>query len=163
MRQRILGSHTPPCHRRMVITTQFNVLPCCTAAQTSLVPLRVAFECALAVWASGHLGQLAPTTLPQCRLAWYSRSAGLSLTDLSLCGPLSLSLRVSSSSPPLHLRLTPHTLKGVSLPLRPRHQFLSVSLFPVSLPLLTPPPPFACRYNSGIPAFARRRAQQRDT
>ena len=27
MRQRILGSHTPPCHRRMVITTQFNVLP----------------------------------------------------------------------------------------------------------------------------------------
>ena len=34
MRQRILGSHTPPCHRRMVITTQFNVLPCCTAAQT---------------------------------------------------------------------------------------------------------------------------------
>ena len=26
MRQRILGSHTPPCHRRMVITTQFNIL-----------------------------------------------------------------------------------------------------------------------------------------
>ena len=25
MRQRILGSHTPPCHRRMVITTQFSV------------------------------------------------------------------------------------------------------------------------------------------
>ena len=24
MRQRILGSHTPPCHRRMVITTQFS-------------------------------------------------------------------------------------------------------------------------------------------
>ena len=24
MRQRILGSHTPPCHRCMVITTQFN-------------------------------------------------------------------------------------------------------------------------------------------
>ena len=24
MRQRILGSHTPPCHRRMVITTQFT-------------------------------------------------------------------------------------------------------------------------------------------
>ena len=44
MRQRILGSHTPPCHRRMVITTQFSVLPCCTAAQTSSVPLQVAFE-----------------------------------------------------------------------------------------------------------------------
>ena len=32
MRQRIMGSHTPPCHRRMVITTQFGVLPCCTTA-----------------------------------------------------------------------------------------------------------------------------------
>ena len=28
MRQRILGSHTPPCHRRMVITTEFIVLIC---------------------------------------------------------------------------------------------------------------------------------------
>ena len=45
MRQRILGSHTPPCHRRMVITTQFSVLPCCTAAQTSSVSLQVAFDC----------------------------------------------------------------------------------------------------------------------
>ena len=44
MRQRILGSHTPPCHRRMVITTQFSVLPCCTAAQTSFVPLQAAFD-----------------------------------------------------------------------------------------------------------------------
>ena len=26
MRQRKLGSHTPPCHRRMVIITLFNVL-----------------------------------------------------------------------------------------------------------------------------------------
>ena len=26
MRQRKLGSHTPPCHRRMVITTLFSVL-----------------------------------------------------------------------------------------------------------------------------------------
>ena len=25
MRQRKLGSHTPPCHRRMVITTMFSV------------------------------------------------------------------------------------------------------------------------------------------
>ena len=25
MRQRILGSHTPPCHKRMVITTLFSV------------------------------------------------------------------------------------------------------------------------------------------
>ena len=29
LRQRLLGSHTPPCHRRMVNTTQFSVLPCC--------------------------------------------------------------------------------------------------------------------------------------
>ena len=56
MRQRILGSHTPPCHRRMVITTQFNVLPCCTAAQTSSVPLQVAFDCALAICTSGSRG-----------------------------------------------------------------------------------------------------------
>ena len=27
MRQRELGSHTPPCHRRMVITTLFSVFP----------------------------------------------------------------------------------------------------------------------------------------
>ena len=32
MRQRIVGLHIPPCHRRMVITTQFSVLPCCTSA-----------------------------------------------------------------------------------------------------------------------------------
>ena len=37
------------CHRRMVITTQFSVLPCCTAAQTSSVPLQVAADCALAL------------------------------------------------------------------------------------------------------------------
>ena len=32
MRQRLLGSHTPTCPRRMVITTQFSVLPCRIAA-----------------------------------------------------------------------------------------------------------------------------------
>ena len=58
MRQRILGSHTPPCHRRMVITTQFSVMPCRTAAQTSSVPLQVAFDgaLALAICASVHMG-----------------------------------------------------------------------------------------------------------
>ena len=49
MRQRILGSHTPPCHRRMVITTLFSLVPRCTAAQTSSVPLEVAADCALAL------------------------------------------------------------------------------------------------------------------
>ena len=45
----MLRSHTPPCHRRMVITTQFSALPCCTAAQINFVPLYVAFDCALAL------------------------------------------------------------------------------------------------------------------
>ena len=49
MRQRMLGSHTPLCHRRLVITTQFSVLPCCTAAQTCSVPLEVAFDVAVAL------------------------------------------------------------------------------------------------------------------
>ena len=44
MRQRILGSHTPPCHRRMVITTQFNVSPRCTAALLGYVPLQVVYD-----------------------------------------------------------------------------------------------------------------------
>ena len=65
MRQRILGSHTPPCQRRMVITTHsVQCLPCCTAAQTSSLPLRVAFECALAVWASGSARSHHPPTAP---------------------------------------------------------------------------------------------------
>ena len=49
MRQRKLGSHTPPCHRRMVITTLFSVFSCCTAAQTSSVPHQVVVDCALAL------------------------------------------------------------------------------------------------------------------
>ena len=49
MRQRILGLHTPPCYRHMVITTWFSVFPCCTAAQTNSVPLQVAADCALAL------------------------------------------------------------------------------------------------------------------
>ena len=53
MRQRIMGSHTPPCHRRMVITTQFSVLPCCTAAQTSSVPLCFGLG-HLYIWVSSH-------------------------------------------------------------------------------------------------------------
>ena len=66
MRQRILGSHTPACHRRMVITTQFSVLPCCTAAQTSFVPLRVAFDCtlALAICTSWSARTYHPPTVP---------------------------------------------------------------------------------------------------
>ena len=44
-------------------------------------------------WLPIHLGQLAPTTLPQLRLVSNARSAGLSLSGL----PPSLSLSVSRS------------------------------------------------------------------
>ena len=64
MRQRILGSHTPPCHRRMVITTQFIALPCCSAAQTSSVPLQVVCDCALAACTSESARTHHPPTLP---------------------------------------------------------------------------------------------------
>ena len=45
MRQRILGSHTPPCHRRMVITTLSSMF-CLAALQRKSVhsPLQVAIE-----------------------------------------------------------------------------------------------------------------------
>ena len=49
MRQTILGSHTPPCHRRRVITTLFSVFSRCLAAQTSSVPHQVVADCALAL------------------------------------------------------------------------------------------------------------------
>ena len=64
MRQRILGSHALPCHRRMGITTQINVLPCCIAAQTGFVPLKVAFDCAFAVCTSGSAHTHHPPTVP---------------------------------------------------------------------------------------------------
>ena len=75
MRQRKLGSHTPPCHRRMVITTLFSVL--LAALQRS--PVLYHTRWLLTVhrhWSSGHLGQLAPTTHPQCRLVSNPCPAG---------------------------------------------------------------------------------------
>ena len=71
MRQWILGSHTPPCQRRMVITTQSSVLPCCTVAQTSSVPLQVAFDGALGLaistFGSGEaFGEPAPHGTESC-------------------------------------------------------------------------------------------------
>ena len=81
MRQRILGSHTPLCHRRMVITTLSSMF--------ALLADQIGADCCLACATPGGyrmffgcLGQLAPTTLPQPQL----------VSKLSLCGPLSLSL-----------------------------------------------------------------------
>ena len=59
MRQRKLGSHTPPCHRRMVMTTLFSVL----LAALQRRPVLYHTRWLLAVhWhcSSGHRGQLAP-------------------------------------------------------------------------------------------------------
>ena len=53
MRQRKLGSHTPPCHRRMVITTLFSVLHAALQRRPVLYHTRWL----LAVhwhWSSGH-------------------------------------------------------------------------------------------------------------
>ena len=87
MRQRILGSHTPPCHRRMVITTLFSVL----LAALQRRPVLYHTRWLLTVhrhWSSGHLGQLAPTTHPQCRLVSNPCPAGRDpvMHMLSGCG-----------------------------------------------------------------------------
>ena len=75
MRQRKLGSHTPPCHRRMVITTLFSVLLAALQRRPVLYHTRwllaVHWHCS-----SGHGGQLAPTTHPQCRLVSNPCPAG---------------------------------------------------------------------------------------
>ena len=94
MRQRKLGSHTPPCHRRMVITTLFSggrgheatetglayapvsqahghnhivqCVSCCTAAQTSSVPHQVVADCTLAsvLWTLRSARTHHPPTVP---------------------------------------------------------------------------------------------------
>ena len=75
MRQRKLGSHTPPCHRRMVITTLFSVLLAALQRRPVLYHTRwllaVHWHCS-----SGHRGQLAPTIHPQCRLVSNPCPAG---------------------------------------------------------------------------------------
>ena len=103
----MLGSHMPACHRRMVIATQFNVLPCCTATQTSSVPLHVAFDCALAISTSGSACTHHPPTVPVT--LQFSLCGSFLLSSLLLCGPLSLCVcltlslsRSLSASHPLH-------------------------------------------------------------
>ena len=150
MRQRILGSHTPPCRRRMVITT-LSSMSCLAALQ------RRPYQCQLlphmrhSRWLCvffGCLGQLAPTTLPQRRLA----------SNLSLCGPLSLSVLFLFALPRGYVLLFALPRGFLFLFALPTGFSLSLSSLCLCLIL---PPPSACPCNSGVPPFARRRAQQR--
>ena len=83
MRQRKLGSHTPPCHRRMVITTLFSVLLAALQRRPVLYHTRwllaVHWHCS-----SGHRGQLAPTIHPQCRLVSNPCPAGREVVSYSI-------------------------------------------------------------------------------
>ena len=53
MRQRKLGSHTPPCHRRMVITTLFSVF-LATLQRKSVLYHTSWLLPVLWLWSSGH-------------------------------------------------------------------------------------------------------------
>ena len=53
MRQRKLGSHTPPCHRRMVITTLFSVLLAALQRRPVLYHTRWLLTVHW-LWSSGH-------------------------------------------------------------------------------------------------------------
>ena len=53
MRQRILGSHTPPCHRRMVIATLFSVFLAALQRRPVLYHTRWLLT-VLWLWSSGH-------------------------------------------------------------------------------------------------------------
>ena len=118
---------------------------------------------------SVHVGQLAPNTLPQCRLVSNSRSGVLSLSlSLSLWPFCSVGLSVCVCvSPSLSLCVSPSSAsQGVfsfSSPslggfpsFSPSPPFLSAPLSPESLPRLTPPS--ACWLISGISPFAWRGA-----
>ena len=85
MRQRKLGSHTPPYHRRMVITTLFSVFLAALQRRPVLYHTRWLLI-VLWLWSSGHRGQLAPTTLAQCRLVSNSCPAGRALVKHLLSG-----------------------------------------------------------------------------
>ena len=121
-------------------------------------------------WPSVHLGQLTPTTLPQCRFVSNPCSSGLRLSllpfapwaSLSFSGPrpvpLSLCLALLLS---LCLPLSFSLCLPLSLPLRPFSFSLSApspGVFLVSLPHLTPP---ARWFLLGISPFPWRCAQQR--
>ena len=130
MGQRILGSHTPPCHRRMVITTLSSTS--CLAApqrkpdQSRMSPcMRHSRWLSKALWLSGSARSHHPPTAP------------VSLKPLAPWASLSLCFFLFAL-PWGYVCLTPRPPKGVSLPLYPPHKFLSVPLFPLFLPRLTP-------------------------
>ena len=111
-------------------------------------------------WPCVHLGELAPTTLPQCRLVSNPRSAGLFLSGLSLRGLLSLILSMSRPlslfvSRPFSLSL-PSPSRGGFPPRHPPHPF-SLSLCPQCLCLILHH--LVCWLPSGISPFAWRCAQ----
>ena len=126
-------AYAPVSHAHGHHHTRFSVLPCSANQISAECCLALATPCGYRMFL-GCLDQLAPTTLPQRRL----------VSNLSHCGPVTLCLLFS---------LRPHKgvcrrlrlPKGVSLPLRPPHGFLSVPLSPWSLPRLTPPPPLLAR------------------
>ena len=110
------------------------------------------------LWLSVHLGQLAPTTLPQCRFVSNSRSAGLSLSLWPFASRASLSACLALFTLPrgfiFLLTLPRGFFSLLTLP--------TLSLCP-SLPRVSASsyPPSACWLISSISPFAWRCAQQR--
>ena len=68
-------------------------------------------------WPPVHLGQLAPISLPQCRLVSNPCSAGLSLSGPSLCASLHPTLSLSLRDPPSLSRIK--RVSGCSVGLYP--------------------------------------------
>ena len=86
MRQRKLGSHTPPCHRRMVITTLFNVM-------------LAALQRAGSVGGGGG-GAQAPLSSP-CPPSNHTITINLTLTFVASCGRVRARARVTELVEPV--------------------------------------------------------------
>ena len=150
MRQRILGSHTPPCHRRMVITTLSSMFCLATLPrkpdQCRMLP-RMSYSRWLSnvLWLSGSARSHHPPTAP-VSLKTLALRASFSLCFFLFTLPRGFVLLFALPRGFLFLFALPTGF--------------SVSLSSLCLCLVFPPPS-ACPCNSGIPPFARRRAQQR--
>ena len=150
MRQRILGSHKPPCHRHMVITTLSSMF-CLAALQRKPDQCRMLPCFRHSRWLSNVL-----------RLFGSARShhpptAPVSLKPLALWASLSLCFFLFT--------LPRGYIFLFALP----RGFLFLFALPTGFPLslsslglcLVLPPPSACPCYLGVPLFARLRAQQR--